>query len=185
MYIHSSTTLHALRQLLGTVILVQEVMGDLLQVGQMTVEQGGANGQEVRVARVVDLDNSPRVLASANLATANLDSLLRTYNSEWHQTPKLGVLFHSILVVLLNIIREVVNGDAVVLDVLHDQLLGLGELGGSEGVGTANDGDDVDTRSKALHQLDVQLAETVQHVSGDLMRCTAIYTYPWPVGVMK
>lgn len=151
----------------------------------MTVEQGGPNGQEVRVARVVDLDNSPWVLTSANLATANLDSLLRTYNSERHQTPKLGVLFHSILVVLLNIIREVVNGDAVVLNVLHDQLLGLGELGRGEGVGTANDGNDVDTRSKALHQLDVQLAETVQHVRGSLMRSSAMYTYPWPVGVMK
>lgn len=127
----------------------------------MTVQQGGADGQEVRVARVVDFDDSPWVLASADGATTNLNSLLRSDNSERHQTTELGVLLNGVLVILFDIIREVVDGDAVVLNVLHDQLLGLGELGGGQGVGATNDGDDVDTGSEALHQLDIKLTETV------------------------
>lgn len=137
------------------------------------------------MAGVVDLHNSPWVLTSADLATTDLDSLLRTNNSERHQTPELGVLLHSVFIVLFNIVREVVDGNAVVLNVLHDQLLGLGELGRGQGVGAANDRDDVDTGSKTLHQLDVQLAEPVRHVSADRGKWSAGGTYPWPVGVIK
>jgi hypothetical protein len=50
-------------QLLGTVVFVEEVVGDLLQVCQMRVEESGADGKEVAVAWIVDLDSSPRVLA--------------------------------------------------------------------------------------------------------------------------
>lgn len=74
--IHSSATLHALGQLLGTVVLVQEVVGDLLQVGQMAVEQSGSNSQEVGVAGVVNLHDTPWVLARADLATTDLNSVL-------------------------------------------------------------------------------------------------------------
>lgn len=51
------------------------------------------------------------------------------------------------------------------LDVLHDQLLRLGELGGGEGVGATDNGNDVDAGREALHQLDVQLAETASGIS--------------------
>lgn len=129
----------------------------------MTVQQGGANGQEVGMARVVHLHNAPRVLAGADLATTDLNSLLRSDYSERHQTPELGILLDRVLVVLLNVIGKVVNGNAVVLDVLHNQLLRLSELGGGKGVGATDDRDDVDAGCEALHQLDIQLAETARH----------------------
>lgn len=140
-------------------------MGDLLQVGKMAVQQCGSNGEEVRVARVVNLHNTPWVLAGPNCAATDLDSILRPDNSEWHEASKLGVLLDRVLVVLLDIVREVVDRDAVVLDVLHDQLLRFGKLAGGQGVGATDDGDDVDARRQALHQLDVQLAETRHLVS--------------------
>ena len=56
---------NGLGELLGTVVLVEEVVGDFLEVGEMRVEEGGANGQEVGVARVVDFDRAPWVLTFA------------------------------------------------------------------------------------------------------------------------
>lgn len=127
----------------------------------MAVQQGRANGQKVGVTRVVNLDNTPWVLASADFAATDLDNVLGADNSERHQTTELGVLLDGVLVILLNVVGEVVDGDAVVLNVLHDQLLRLGKLGGGQRVGAANDGNNVDTGGKALHELNVELAEAV------------------------
>lgn len=160
-------------------------MSDLLQIGKMAVQQGRSNGEEVGVARVVDLHDAPWVLTGADRATANLDSLLGSDNSEWHETSKLSVLLDRVLVVLLNIVWEVVDRNAVVLDVLHHQLLRLGKLGRGQGVCAANDGDDVDTGRQTLHQLDIQLTETRQTVSKALGRYMRREAYPWPVGVIK
>lgn len=140
-------------------------MGDFLQVGKMAVEQGGSNGEEVRVARVVNLNNTPWVLAGPNCAATDLNDILRSDNSERHKTSKLGVFLDRVLVVLFDIVREVVDRDTVMLDVLHDQLLRLGQLAGGKRVRATNDGDDVDARRQALHQLDIQLAETRHTVS--------------------
>lgn len=141
-------------------------MGDLLQVGKMAVQQCGSNGEEVRVARVINLHNTPWVLTGPDCAATDLNCILRPDNSEWHEASKLGVLLDRVLVVLFDIVREVVDRDAVVLDVLHDQLLRLGQLAGGQGVCATDDGDDVDARRQALHQLDIQLAETRHVVSG-------------------
>lgn len=107
-------------------------MGDLLQVGKMAVQQCGSNGEEVRVARVVNLHNTPWVLAGPNCAATDLNSILRPDNSEWHEASKLGVLLDRVLVVLFDIVGEVVDRDTVVLDVLHDQLLRFGKLTGGQ-----------------------------------------------------
>lgn len=47
------------------------------------------------------------------------------------------------------------------LNILHDQLLRLGQFCGGEGVGLADDGDDINTGRQALHQFDIELAEAV------------------------
>ena len=181
MNIHSSTTFDTLTKLLGTVVLIEEVVSDLLQIRQVTVEESRPDRQEVRVARVVDLDNTPGVLASSDLATTDLNDVLRANNGERHEPTEFGVLLDSVLVVLLDIVREVVNGDSVVLNILHDQLLGLGQLTRRQGISATNHGDDVDAGRKALHQLDVEFAETVdpQCVSnGALRRRRSQLTYP-------
>lgn len=135
-------------------------MGDFLEVSKMAVEEGGSNGQEIRVTRVVNLDHSPGVLTRADLASTDLDNFLGSDNGEGHQPSELGVLLNRILVILFNVVREVVNRDTVVFDILHDKLLGLCKLGRSKRVGTADDGNNIDARRQALHELDIQLAET-------------------------
>lgn len=154
------STLDALRQLLSTVVFVQEIVGDFLEISKMAVEERRSDSEEVRVAGVVNLDNTPGVLTSANLSTTNLNNLLGTNNCEWHKSSELGVLLNGVLVILLDVVREVVNGNAVVLNILHNELLRLSELTGSERVGAANNGDNVDAGSKALHELDVEFSET-------------------------
>lgn len=140
-------------------------MGDFLQIGKMAVEKSGSNGEEIGVTRVVDLNNTPGILTSSDFATSNLDDLLRANDSKRHEASELSVLLNGILVVLLNIVREVVDRDSVVLDILHDELLRLSEFGGGERIGAANDGNNVNTRSKALHQFDIEFTKTVQTVS--------------------
>ena len=160
--VHSSTAFDTLTKLLSTVVLIEEVVGNLLQISQMAVEESRSNGQEVGVARIVNLDNTPRVLASSDLAATNLNNVFRANNGEWHKAPELSIFLDSVLVILLNIVGEVIYGNSVVLDVLHDQLLGLGQLLGCKGIGAANDRDDVDTGSKSLHQLNIEFTETVR-----------------------
>jgi hypothetical protein len=48
-----------------------------------------------------------------------------------------------------------------VLNVLHDELLALGKLERCEGVGLANDGNDVNAWAEAAHKLNVELAKSV------------------------
>lgn len=125
----------------------------------MAVEEGGPDGEEVGVAGIVDLNDAPGVLPRADPATANLDDVLRTDNGERHKTPQFSILLNSVLIILFNVVGEVVHGDPVMLDVLHDKLLGLGQLGGGEGVSATNNRDDIDPRSEPLHELDVQFAK--------------------------
>ena len=108
------------------------------------MEQSTPNGEEVAVSGIVDLNNAPRVLTCPDLATANVDDVLGADNGKGHQAAQLGVLFDGVLVILFNVVWEVVDRDAVVLNVLHDQLLGLGQLGGRQCVRLANHWNDVD-----------------------------------------
>lgn len=149
------------RELLGTVVFVEEVVGDLLEVGKMCVEQCGSETSKVRVLGVVNLNDTPRVLAGTDRLAVDYDVFLGTDNGERHETAKLGVVGNGIFVVLLDVIGEVVDRDAVVLNVLHDSLLELLSFGESHRVGLANDGNDVDTWRKTSHELDIDLAQGV------------------------
>jgi hypothetical protein len=127
----------------------------------MRVQESAPNGQEVGVSGIVDLDLPPRVLASSDTPAANLENVFRSDNSERHQPSKLCILLHSVLVVLFDIVRKVVDWDAVVLDVLHDQLLGLCQLSRCQRVGLANDRNDVDAWLEPLHEFDIEFSEAM------------------------
>jgi len=51
-----------LGKFLCAVIFIQEVVGDFFEVGEMAVEEGGADGEEVAVARIVYFNGAPGVL---------------------------------------------------------------------------------------------------------------------------
>lgn len=113
------------------------------------------------MTRVFDLDNTPWVLPSSNFFASNVQDILRTNDSEWHQPSKLSILFDGVFIVLLNIVWEVINGDAIMFNVLHHEFLRFSELCWSERVGLANDGNDVNTWGEALHQFNIQFSQTM------------------------
>ena len=78
------------------------------------------------MARVVDFDETPWVLAGSYVAAVDFDDVLGSYYGKGHESTQLGILLDCVFIVLLNVVREVVNGNAVVLDVLHDKLLRFG-----------------------------------------------------------
>lgn len=119
------------------------------------------------MAWVVDLNDAPGILTSANLAATDFDNLLGSNYGKRHESSQFGILLDGVLVILLNVVGEVVYGDSIVLDVLHDQLLGLGKLSRCKRVCATNDGDDVHTGCEALHELNVQLTET-RHVLDEI-----------------
>lgn len=157
--VRASTTINALTQFLRPVILIQEIMRDFLQIGQMAMQERAPNGQEIRMPRVIDLDDTPGVLPRADAAPANVNDVFRTDDGEGHEAAEFAVLFHRVLVVFFDVVGEVVDGDAVVFDVFHDEFFGFGELGWGEGVGFADYGDYVDTGGESLHEFDVEFAE--------------------------
>ena len=121
--LRSSTTFDTLAELLRSVVLIQEVVRDFLEISKMAVEKRASHSQEVRVAGVINLNNAPGVLPSTHPPAVDLDDLLRPDNGERHEAAKLGVLLNRIFIILFNIIREIVNRDAVMFNVLHDELL--------------------------------------------------------------
>lgn len=136
-------------------------MSNFLQVTQVAVEQSTADSKEVGVARVLNLNNTPWVLARAHLTVIDCHEVIGSNNGERHESTQLSVLLNGVLIILLNVVGEVVDGDTVVFDILHDQLLGLGQFSRSEGVGLSNNGDNVDTGREALHQFDIEFTQTV------------------------
>ena len=144
-------------------------MGDFFQIGQMAVKQCGTNSQEVGMTGVIDLDNTPGILPSTDFATTDLNYLFRAHNSEWHKSSELGILLNGILVVLLDIIREVVNGNTIVFDIFHNKLLRFSKFVGCKGISSANDWNNVDARSETLHKLNIEFPKTIIIVSKSLL----------------
>ncbi len=154
-------TVHGLAELLGSVVLVQEVVSDFLEVGQVRMEESTSNGKEVRMSRILDFNHTPRILPGSHTTVVDLHDIFRANNREGHQPSQLRVLFHRVFVILLNVVGKVVDGYSVVLNVFHHELLRLGKLSRCERVSLANNGDDVDSGRKTLHELDVKFTETV------------------------
>lgn len=136
-------------------------MGDLLQICEMAVKQSASDSQEVGVSGILNLHNTPGILPGPHFPSINLNEIFRADNREWHKPTQLSVLFDCVFIILLNIVGEIVHRDAIVLNILHDELLGLGEFGRGEGIGFSDNGDDIDTRRKTFHQFDIQLAQAV------------------------
>ena len=127
----------------------------------MGVKKGASNGQEIRVSGVLNLDDAPWVLPSPNSTATMFQDVLRPDNRKRHQAPKLGIFLHSVLVVLFNVVGEVIDRNAVMFNVFHDQFLRFGKFSGGEGIRLANDGNDIDAGREALHELNVELSEAM------------------------
>src|SRR5215469_2582252 len=98
-------------------------MSNFLQIGKMAMEECTSDGKKVGVTGIVHLHDTPGILSSPDLLAVYLDYVLGANDGKWHEAPQFRILLHGIFIILLNIIREVVDGNTVVLNVFHDQLL--------------------------------------------------------------
>jgi hypothetical protein len=112
----------------------------------MRVEKCASNGQEVGVPGILNFNDTPWILPGADTSIVDLKNVFRANYGEGHQASELSVLLNGVFIILFDVVREVVDWYSVVLDIFHDQLLGLGKLRRGEAVSLANDWDDIDAR---------------------------------------
>ena len=149
-------------KLLGTESLVVGLRGGLNEILEMGAEEEVAQVNEFAVSLVLDVNDTPAVLATANLLAVDNDRLLRADDGEGYKALRKLVLVIPItaafflentyldlavqgallVVKLLVIIRE--HLEVVESKLLLDALLELLALLDSQGVSLGNDGDNVD-----------------------------------------
>ncbi|KAI6755223.1 hypothetical protein HG531_004329 [Fusarium graminearum] len=143
--------------LLGAVSLVMQLLGGVDKVEHVCSDQNRAELLEVAVVLVLNLGDTPRVLATLNdAAITSLDILLGTDNGERHGVHKAASVLGSGLVVLLD--RGLVDLDVLGLDDRDN----LGKLvGRAESISLGDNRDQVNARAEALHDLNIERLEGV------------------------
>jgi hypothetical protein len=81
--VSSSTALLQGQKLLGTESLVVDLRRSLDQVLQVSAGEEVAKVHKFTVVLILDIDDTPAVLATTDLLASDDDRLLRTDNSEW------------------------------------------------------------------------------------------------------
>jgi hypothetical protein len=156
----ASTALLQGQQLLGTEGLVVDLAGSLDQILKVGAGQEVAQVDKFTVVFVLDVDDTPAVLAAANLLAVDNNSLLTTDNRERNDVLESGVnirskLIHQCqayldlgvnsplliieLVIIIRVHLQVVEGE-LLLDTLLESLALLQ----GEGVGLRDNGNDID-----------------------------------------
>lgn len=109
-----------LGKLLGTVVLVENVVGVLLELFHVIADEHLAELDEIAVLFVVDLDDTPRVATTADLATVRSgDFSVRSNDGKRHPGHNLLVLSNCLLVIEL-ITGALKDLDVVVFDIGED-----------------------------------------------------------------
>jgi hypothetical protein len=94
----ASTALLQGQQLLGTEGLVVDLAGSLDQILKVGAGQEVAQVDKFTVVFVLDVDDTPAVLAAANLLAVDNNSLLTTDNRERNDVLESGVNIRSKLI---------------------------------------------------------------------------------------
>lgn len=166
------------QQLLGTEGLVVDLRCRLNQILEMSTEQEVPEVNKLALVLVLDVDNAPPVLATANLFAVDNDRLLGTNDGKRNQALYIrlasgsvravvpgeanlnliiyGALLIIKLVVVIGVHLEVVEGK-LLLDAL---LEGLSLLQGQR-VGLGNDGNNVDNIGQLLEHDNIDRLEGV------------------------
>jgi hypothetical protein len=164
------------QQLLGAEGLVVSLRGGLDEVLEVGAEQEVPEIDELAVLLVLDVDNTPPVLATTDLLAVDNDVLLRADNGEGDETllelafwpcgSPLNVTYLDLaiqgallIVELLIIVGE--HLEVVESELLLDALLELLTLLHSQGVGLGNDRDNVDHIGQLLQDDNVDGLERV------------------------
>lgn len=104
-------------QLVGTVVLVELIVGVLLELLHVCSDEHLSKLDKIAVLLVIDLDDAPRVGTTANLATIGAcDLVVGTNNSEGNLGHNLVVLSDRLLIIKL-VSGPLEDLDAMVLDI--------------------------------------------------------------------
>lgn len=149
--------------LLLSVVFVVELFGRRDQVQHMRPDKKRTQLAEIAVVLVFNLRNTPEVLTTLDdTSVGGLDVLGRTDDRERHGVCEHTSMLGSSLVVGLD--RGLVNTDPLCGDDFPDTLLEDEEIVLGEGVGFGNDGNQINTRAEALHDLNVKRLQTWSNV---------------------
>ncbi|KAI6751775.1 hypothetical protein HG531_006471 [Fusarium graminearum] len=146
-----STAFLESKQLLGTEGLVVDLRGGLDEVLEV-------------VSLVLDVDDTPSVLAAANLLTVDDDRLLGSDNSEGDEVllyVSIRVISFNTLLVIKLIVVVGIHFEIVEGKLLLDALLELLTLLNSQGVGLGDDRHHVDNVGKLLQDDNIDGLERV------------------------
>jgi hypothetical protein len=173
----ASTALLQGQQLLGTEGLVVDLAGSLDQILKVGAGQEVAQVDKFTVVFVLDVDDTPAVLAAANLLAVDNNSLLTTDNRERNDVLESGVNIRSKsihqcqayldlgvnsplliieLVIIIRVHLQVVEGE-LLLDTLLESLALLQ----GEGVGLRDNGNDVDDIGQFLENNNIDGLEAI------------------------
>jgi hypothetical protein len=86
----------------------------------MRAENGSTQASEVRVMRVINFNHAPRIDTSSDGLSVNLDFLFGPNNGERKKRAQLHIVLDGIFIIFLDVVGEVVDGDVIVFNVLHD-----------------------------------------------------------------
>lgn len=116
------------KQLLGTEGLVVDLRGRLDEILEVGSQKEVSEVDEFTVVLVLNVNDTPAVLATANLLTIDNDGLFRADDSEWDETLDLvvqGTLLFIKLIIIVRVHLEVVESKFL-LDALLESLALLG-----------------------------------------------------------
>ncbi|KAH3685539.1 hypothetical protein WICPIJ_003496 [Wickerhamomyces pijperi] len=119
-------------------------MGVILKILQMRNQKQISQNDKIRQLVVFDVDEPPRILSASDQFSFDLKHLVRPNDRERNQRAKIRVGVHRLVVVVLQIIREIVVFDPVVLQILQHQLLVQSQLVSGHRIRLADHGDQVD-----------------------------------------
>lgn len=154
--------------LLLSVVLVVELFGSRDQVQHVRPDQKRAQLAEIAVALVLDLRNTPEVLATLDHTPVwGLYIFSRADDRERHGIGKHTSVLCSGLVLSLD--GGLINANSLRGDDLPDALLEDEEIILGHSVGFGDDGEKIDTRAETLHDLNVKRLQTISQI------CMSIY----------
>lgn len=163
--------------LLATICLVVVFFSSVDQVQHVITDEHGSELAEITVFLVLDLGDTPRILATLDsTAVCGGDVLLGSYHREWHGVDELVCIWQDGIIFVIE--RWLVNLDALCLDdcpYLQQKLAVIGrcrvvwthsmlearQVSRAESVGLGNDRNQIDSGRKTLHDLNVKGLQAV------------------------
>eukprot|EP01137_Pigoraptor_chileana_P014892 Opistho-2@5115 len=116
-----------------------------------------AEAHKIAVVLIFNLNNAPRVLSHAHTLSSHLDLLPGSNDGKGNKRIQLCVEIRNLIIVLW----KAVDRNVIVLNLLQDALLVVGEIRRGDAIGLCNDGNDIDLVCERAHGNKIKRLERV------------------------